>query len=287
MGRVSPKLLVSTFKGFYVVDTKDRWRMIIGGFGPYYGITWDSRYYYVAAMHGESHEETEVDTLHPDFTVAGRRKTRGLGNVHQMVCHGDLVYVANTRDEQVVAVDPNLWGRGLRVVFQAEERAHLNSVWLDDKGRAYVGEHRWGPSVVQVFHLDDALNWRRLGTFPIGEKIHNVYCEGKYLYVCNSEAASILQMNLYTGAKRNVPYEFPPNVWVRGLARTRERWYVGLSQRGDLEVRYNSDGQVYELDNDWVLQKVYTLPGAGNVTEVRALGVLDLAHNPRGYVWKS
>ena len=103
--------------------------------------------------------------------------------------------------------------------------------------------------------------------FDKGEQawgLHNVYVEGGKLYTL--AVGEMLVRDLSAGRTESVRL----GGYLRGLARTEGRWYIGRSRLTERERRREGMGEVLALDDDFRLLGTARLGDAGQVYEVRA-----------------
>ena len=152
-------------------------------------------------------------------------------------------------------------------------------IWCDGE-RFYVSEFRHrveGPSVVRV--CDMALNL--IETLEIGQPIHNVYVEDGALYsLVSRKPGGVNVYDLGSGRQWRIPLNLPDDQLLRGLAKTKDRWYVGVSRWETWrDKRHVGDSVVLELDNEFRQVGEFVLPDGGPVCELRVLDAPDLAHH--------
>jgi len=235
------------------------------------------------------------------FNIPNSHEVRGrdfmVGGFHENFYWDGWVYTANTGFNSVIRWNPEA---GLRLIYQGEPEQtmpwdeakdnHLNSIWCDGKN-FYVVEHMGGPSRVRVFDLD----WKMVRTHQgLGEQAHNVYVEGNAIYVNTSYRHAVAIRDLRTGDEQWVKLaeqlgwrpkfygeQFIHIAYPRGLARSKNRWYIGLSaavQRGD---RRKGDSCVMVFDNRWHKTKEMVFDNTGGIGTggVRLMSETDYAHN--------
>ena len=293
------KLLLHTPKGDFVIHE---------GEYNYPRSTWDENQFYVVARKAgpPGNRLLVFDkgfNLLKDirFNIPGSSNVYGrdfmVGGLHENFYWDGWVYFANTGFNSVVRWSADA---GLRLVYEGEPKQtmpwdvakdnHLNSIWCDGKN-FYVVEHRGGPSRVRVFDLE----WNMVRThWGLGEQAHNVYLEGNAIYVNSSYRHAMAIRNLKTGGDRSIYLarqlawrpqfhgeEFVHMAYPRGLARTKDRWYIGLSatvSRGD---RQKGDSCVMVFDNRWHKTKEMVFDNTGGIGTggVRLMSETDYAHN--------
>lgn len=274
-------LLVSTPLRLMVLEdgvpTTIHWGKQEDGNGNYNGITWNEKAVYVACS--------------VDFRYVVRVFTRKFSEVsvirnnlhqtHQILWAHDRLYVTNTGKNRVEIWD----GRGWQWVAwnpSSCDLDHINGIWSDGE-RLWITEFRHRPAKPSVVRVCDR-DLQLLETREVGPPIHNVYLEDGIMYnLVSRQFKGLLATDLTTGETQRHEIKGEKNNLVRGLARTSERWYVGLSrwepERGD---RHKGDAVIVELNNDFQEVSRFVVPDAGPICDVRALNG-DLAHN--GIAW--
>lgn len=248
------------------------------GNGNYHGITWNEFALFVA---GSQDYRYIVRVFTRKFSEVSILRNN-LHQTHQILwAHGRL-YVVNTGKNRVEIWDGRNW-QWVAWNPSSCDLDHINGIWSDGE-TVWVSEYRHRstkPSVVRMCEPDLTLK----KTITIGPALHNVYVENGVLYnLIAGEFRGLLATDLATGEIQRHEVRGGENNWIRGLARTADRWYIGLSkweaERGD---RHKGDAVVVELDNDFQEVNRLVVPDAGPVCDVRVLNEPDLAHN--GIEW--
>jgi len=103
------------------------------------------------------------------------------------------------------------------------------------------------------------------------------------MYVCSSETECIIIRDLSTGKERMIDTSQYAQGLPRGLARSPDRWYIGISQRtgpeGYLEGYLTQDSSILVFDDHFNLIHKIVLKNIRRVLEIRVLTHLDRAHN--------
>jgi hypothetical protein len=259
-------LLVGTNRGLFLVRDGDAREV---NAGPGYGVTWDhSHLYRVRGGWVQRHGSLEG---------GGKPVGRCVHDLHQILWWDGSLYVTETSRDRV-----QRWTYGAEeCVYDAsgtgEDRNHVNSVWCDGAS-FYVVEHRRGNEPMRIVRLDRA--FRRLDAFEFRDLtsmhhcgLHNVYVEDGVLYTLSVD--EFLGVDVKSRARETV---WKGGDYLRGLARTEGRWWVGrsnLAVRGD---RAKGDGSVVVLDDGFGKVDEIVIKDCGQVHEVRALKG-DRAHN--------
>jgi hypothetical protein len=274
------------------------------GFGPYYGITWDEKYIYLVARGAQRVPRftgmEKILVLKPNFDWIGEFQGLQLFKLHQIHYFNEQLFICNTGrntldivtgkaadDEyatnplgsinyaiQKLNMDPGKDPLPARAL--AGDSLWINSVWTNEDG-IYVVEHRRGPSKIKHINTKFELLGEQTG---MGDKMHNVYIEDGKMIVCSSEAGCIIIRDLSTGKDKTIDTSRYDLGIPRGLARTEDRWYIGISKRVPRGERHLAlDGAVLAFDDEFNLIHKTILKNVGQVHEIRAMTGLDRAHN--------
>jgi len=137
-----------------------------------------------------------------------------------------------------------------------------------------VLEHFWeqSPKHIHYFTDQDAGIAMYIG---LNSGAHNVYVENDRLYTLSPSA--ILEIGLSGGVEKHSPIEAETSYW-RGLARTEDYWYVGVSEMKPRNKRSEGNSRFMILDSDFQLLELVELEDTGQLCDIRALSG-DRAHN--------
>jgi hypothetical protein len=200
---------------------------------------------------------------------------RQLDAPHQIFWHDNNLYITEAGGADRVSV----WGEGELVTrYSGQSGSHINSIWRSDQAW-YVVEHRWHkkPKYIQSFSLGFRPEHRYeidlVGAEMPG--IHNVYAEDGWLYTLS--AGAMLKKETAGSPTRTV-FATDSSCYLRGLARTEDLWYVGVSDHADRKDRSRGDSSIFVLDNGIRVVSRIHLGGTGQLCDIRALEG-DRAHN--------
>ena len=251
--------------------------------GRIFGVTWDREHIFV------------VTSQHLGQVVVFDGQWREVGVIpfgdgvrdphpHQALWWAGTLYIALTGYHAIACYD----GEKTTVEWPGRfcdkdgSDPHVNSIWSDGQS-LYVVEH-WRDKLPKKVRRFD-LNWTLQETWLLGEEafggqnhhgIHNVYVEDGYLYTLAPRQA--IGLCLETGETETVAGALP-GYYLRGLARTEDAFYVGMSlNRRVRKERAKGDAAVMVLDGQWQERGIITLQDVGQIHEVRALRG-DRAHN--------
>jgi hypothetical protein len=294
---VENKLLISTFKGLFYWDGQVH-RLITTDYGR--STTWDSKVLY--ALHYDRLCVFEPSTLAPIRQLAGGKY---LKNAHQILYTGGKLYVCNTAADYIEMFDGSK--APVRVAGEGctGPLPYLNSIWYDRNAELfYLAEHRqYNPpprvsiydrawNKVETIILDFDLSWGDEIGGVIGYGIHNVYVEDNRLWtLCARGVMAYMGLDsrllaFYSPQKRLhlTPHQvmvedFGERLLLRGLARTSNFWYIGVSGLKVRAERETGNGEVWMLDSDLEIVDTIYLEGIGQIYDVRVLDERDYAHN--------
>lgn len=270
-----PHLLVSTPLHIFLVEPFEHEVSILrSGDGYYYGITYHSGNvvlthtggYLQYFKHSEPIKATSNHLIQP----------------HQAEWVDNQIIVANTGKNciSVFDVDGNL----LRDVYPNEIR------W-DDKDSGRIGNHfnsvhRVNDQIFLVAHNYDRpsevweLSWPDLVVQGVeicqSSWAHNYWeCELGRI-ICNSKEGSIYEIN----SGETIWHSGENNAMTRGLAATDDHIFVGYSSHNIRKQRNWKTGGIWVIDRKTLktIDKIL-LPGAGDVHEIRLVGLPDACHN--------
>ncbi len=248
------------------------------GNGNYNGITWDTNALYVASSQDFQYNVRVFDReLRQMATITG-----DLHQSHQALHAAGKLWVTNTGKNRIECWDGSEW---TWYAFNPSpcDIDHVNGIWHDGT-RFWITEFRHRPNKPSVVRVCDG-DMQLQETMTVGPPIHNVYIEGNRMFnLVSRQFKGLLETDLETGETKRHHVQGEANNLVRGLARTRDRWLVGLSrwepERGD---RHKGDAVIVFLDNAFNEVDRWTVPDAGPVCDVRVISEPDLAHN--GVPW--
>lgn len=281
------RLLISTYNGIVLWDGKPRTIWDKRGHEKYrnfYGITWNRDRIYVAegghAGHSLYHVFDYELNWEGTLTIGS-----GIADPHQIYWwRGGLFIVSAKQDKIFLHVGTALHEvRGWKK--KGEPTLHLNSIWSDGN-LFYVVEHRKREMPKRIRMLDPTL--KPVGCIELTREafikdrphgIHNVYIEDDVLYTCSPKA--FVRHDFSSGKSEPiVPCSLMNDAhYVRGLARTKGKFFVGLSETKVRDKRGEGDSAVLVLDDDFKVLDTLVLKNTGGLNDIRAVDGPDLAHN--------
>ena len=249
------------------------------GVAHYNGITWDEDGVMYVTGCNKFHYVLYKYQL-PTFEFLGYVPGE-LHETHQIFYQDGKIYIANTGKNRVEVYHRGSW---YSVAWRPSPHDidHINALW-SDKQYMYVAEHRQkvtGISIVRKCSLE----LEHIEDYEIGPNIHNIYRDGDLLYNLTSphddDPAGIVITDLQSGAQDRVNKPEWGRVLLRGLARTEDYWYVGMSRwEGNRAKREIGDALIIQLDNDFNETERILLEDYGPVCDIRVLNAPDKAHN--------
>jgi hypothetical protein len=274
------QLLISTMLNLIHYDGENYHIVHTGqlseGTAHYNGITWDENEILVSACKDFKYIILVLDKL---FNVKYYLDQADLHETHQIIIKKDNLYCVNTGKNRIEILTSSGW-KNKSFNPSPCDIDHLNGIWFDNN-YFYISEfrhrHNDKKSVVRICDFDLNL----LDTIKVGLPIHNVYVENGLMYNVISREAGIYQTDLLTlTPTKHIPLSDLQGYLLRGLARTRDRWYIGASRwEEDKSKRHVGDGIVVMLNNRFQIIDKLVMPDVGPVCDIRVIDELDLAHN--------
>lgn len=244
------------------------------------GITWDEHFIYIA---GCKNTKYGYYTYLKDFKVLGFVDNLDLHETHQIIKIKGTLYFVNTGLNRIEILDGDNNISHKSFNESTCDIDHLNGIWYKDD-RFYISEFRHKqkdengeqPSVVRI--CDGELNL--LETIEIGLPIHNVYIKNNKMYNLVSREAGLSVIDLETRQKYFIHLPQLQGMLIRGLARSKNYWYIGASHwETERNKRHVGDGVILVLDNNFYPIEQIVMPNVGPICDIRIIDELDLAHN--------
>lgn len=268
-------LLVSTPLHIFLINpfTKEV-NVLRTGDGYYYGITYHSGNIVL------THTGGYLQYFHqPKRVIAS---SNHLVQPHQVEWVDNEVIVANTGKNCITIFD----GKGAH-----KRDVYLNDIRWDDKDSGRMGNHfnsvhRIEEHVYIVAHNYDrqsevwVLSWPNLEVEKVepcnSSWAHNYWeCEWGRI-ICNSKDASLYEID----SGHTIWESGEKDAMTRGLAATESHIFVGFSSHNTRKLRAWKTGGIWVIDRKTLktVEKIL-LPGAGDVHELRIVGMPDACHN--------
>lgn len=276
------KLLITTMLKFVLYDGDARiiheGDLSQGG-AHYHGITWDDDTVYVAAANEFKYI---IRKFSKDLRHIGIIDDADLHSPHQIFWQTGKLYVTNTGLNRLEIYDGQEWDNVAwhKTTYDLD---HINGLWSNGK-QFYVSQYAnrdepRQPSSVRVSNGDFTM----LDEIIIGPGIHNVYVEDSVLYSLVSSPPRIAKFDLIYRSLTMTPLSIKSGL-VRGLARTKDHWYIGVARwETDKSKRQVADVVILQLNSAFVETNRIVLPQLGPVCDIRVIDEIDLAHKYASY----
>ncbi len=275
------RLLISTKNYLGYFDGKRLHKVHKGAFF-YYGISQFGAGDIVVAATDDK-RRTTILRFDPRLkSIRDYAKIDGESDVHQIICYDGMLWVCNTWNDRV-----DVYRNG-KVVnrwkpFPTTNELHLNSVNVVD-GLLHVSAHNRSRRPSEIYVMDRSFSPRAV--IEVGHDIHNVWTQDAALMVAATTESCLV--SLIRGRRETMP--LVPSGWLRGVASSKDRTYIGVSRIADRDQRKIGDAEIRVFDNSWPREvggvvraapqcaATIPLPNAGQVYEVRLIGKPDSAH---------
>jgi hypothetical protein len=203
-------------------------------------------------------------------------------DVHQISCYQKRVYLTDTGKNRIVVTDLDTGDvlSLLNIGPVRQDISHINAVSVEGDV-LYVGLNNRGDKDAQILQLPIAklpkgecdLLDPKLGAevikLPGCYHTHDVHLDGDHIMFCASHDGNIHNVG------KEKPF-YTSSDWVRGLASTEEKVWVGVSQKAERGNRHSDDlfGEVVEIQKSTgqALRRI-RLDGAGQVNDLLFINV--------------
>jgi hypothetical protein len=293
------RLIFATSRGLFVLDYLNGIAKRVLS-GKFYGLTRYGDSWLIARSNDRGAKYRRMSdiiaiTLSGDRVESLKRLAIGIpGELHQIDVIDDLLYVPHTGYNQILTISVRrLLSRTVpatilsfhNIFLDIFKPSHLNSAFYDrDNRRVSLVAHNLTAHTARSSDLVtyDPLTGKHSVQRTEGHSVHNVFAGNNEIIYCDSNNRRFV---------RNGQTIFETDKLLRGLSITDDRMYVGGSDV-DFENsrRSSSDAAIYVLDKDGRLQGTISIPGVGNLYEIRQLSSHDYAMSseyqpaPRGSV---
>jgi hypothetical protein len=270
------KLLVSTPLQIFLLDTVSKEKVIVRcGDGYYFGITHKQNV--IVLSHSGGYLQ-----YYSNSNVKPLQTKNHLIQPHQIEWIGDHVFVTNTGKNCISIYDSqgnlfrDLYLNDIHWDDKDHDRAgnHFNSVHKINQ-KIYIVAHNYArPSEVYELSWPDLTTLNKIVTNA--SWAHNLMSYEHGLIICNSKSQSLFDIH----GGRDIWRADEPGAITRGLAASKDYFFVGQSNYAERKERYWKTGGVWIVDRNSLktVDKI-TLPGSGDVQEIRILDELDDGHN--------
>ena len=269
------RLLISTKNYLAYFDGKQLHRIHEGAYF-YYGISqFGTDDILVAATSEDLH--SELLRFSSSLSLKTPYLSLGKCDVHQILCYGRKLLVCNTWHDAIDVFDGTIRSEQWRP-FPTINELHVNSINAVD-GLLHVSAHNKSLRPGEVYVMEPDFNPR--GVIEVGHDIHNVWAQGDALMVLATTETCIIR--LLKGRRETI--RLRPAGWLRGVAASAARTYVGLSSLATRAKRHVGPAEILVYESAQLRKgcrpepvDVISLPDAGQVYEVRLIGVPDAGH---------
>lgn len=248
--------------------------------GNYYGVTWNEKYIF-ASRNLTDKPVSVVDVFTKEFKKIETLVMSELGGVHQIYFRDNLLYIANTNYDCI-----DIWNiknksvQTIDWIKSNKDTRHINSIWANDNyfyfiesgaspGKTDKKEH-FTP-IVRVFNSDYSL--AKSIEFPLTFQLHNIYIENDMIFSCGRYGmiTKKFQSQKYYNIRQK-------NGFLRGLAKTKNHFFIGESQELPRKERLKSLASIIMMDNNFNIINTFDLIDTGQIHDIRIMSG-DLAHN--------
>jgi hypothetical protein len=189
-----------------------------------------------------------------------------LRDIHQVLAHQGLLWVACSFDDMVAVYDGRRWGEWFPLGAPAAEPrdAHPFHSLSGFGDRLCVVAHNWGATTGKASELFFfRLPGRELdATVTLGNQAHNAWMQDGELMTCSSGEGLLLGVN----GSRVATGGFP-----RGVCNAGGETYVGITEFAPRPERDDSRGWIAAFGPRWVRRRTIFLEGEGMVTDLLAV----------------
>jgi len=277
------KFLITTSKGFGLLDNGKLNMIHETDDKRMFGITWDKDHIYVSHNKPPS---SVIMVFDKKFNYIREFGNGNLHDVHQLYySRSGKLYAVNTKENQIDVWNGQAWS-----VFTWRPRGgknHFNSVWDDDEGNLYCIEHNRHFTPVRrsrVYMFDK--NHKRLDSFQVGRGAHNIIRIRDNFFICSSCDFTFLEYSMRTREvvnERDMPDEhiLSYDFWhPRGLCFDGKTFYIGLSEWLPRDrQRFALKAAIAMTDEKLKFKGFIEVPNVGQIYDLRLLDTPDLAHN--------
>jgi hypothetical protein len=202
---------------------------------------------------------------------------------HQIEWIDDKVLAANTGRNCLSVFNEN--GEWIRDIY-------FNNIRYDKKGEDRSGNHfnsihRFGEKVFVLAHNNNRpsqlweLDWPGLDMVGVKEGnaywAHNIWLGERGCVICDSKNGTLYELT----SQKTIWQQPGDNKWLtRGLCVSENHIIVGYSQHSERKDRYWNNGGIWVIDRKSLKTlDAISLPGTGQVYDIRLVDMLDECHN--------
>lgn len=245
--------------------------------GNYYGLTWNDDCLYASFNHADK-QISIIKVFDKSFNLLYDLPDKRLSSVHQIFFWLGKLFITNTSIDRIGIFDIEQFKYSGHIAHMGNGEAdnfHINSLWCDGKA-FYACESGWKQPLpaVQVMDIDGNLINRF--ELPGVSHMHNVYVENNILFSCEKYGLVVKELNSQKSCV--IDLRIDRKAFFRGLAKTKDYFFIGESQELPREKREFGDSRILILDNDLRLIDTIELVDTGQIQDIRVTKG-DLAHN--------
>lgn len=267
-------VLISTPLQILLLDLNSRTATVVrSGDGYYFGMTHHAGTLVLNTAGYLQYFRTGAKNAH---------SLKRLKQPHQIEWVGDRILVADTGNNCLTVFDGQA-----RLV----KRVYPNEIREDDKDRGRKGNHfnsvhRVGERIYMVAHNYERpsevweLSWPGLEVIDRhvtrASWAHNLWSGEFGLLICDSRNGGLYEVS----SGKTLWKSADTHAFTRGLAVAQDLILVGGSQYQERRERFWKSGKLWVLDRKSLqLLDEISLPGSGDVQELRIIGQVDECHN--------
>lgn len=248
-----------------------------------FGLSWDYDYGYVSVTYSDR-ESDVIYRFDKNFNFEEISISEKLKDVHQLLVVDKDLYIINTFYNKILKLNLDNFKLERKKWRGKEPPVHLNSIWYNNN-KFYVVEHRMNNSKILITNNE----LEQLKEISGLRHVHNVYIENNKLFCSSSIETSLVIIDPMSGKilEKKRLKELHDNVkYLRGFARSENNWLIGFSKYDKREKRPRSaHGSVVILDNNFKTINHLSIPGKGQIHEIRIINEIDKAHN--NIIWEN
>ena len=264
-------------------------RTIHEGCGPYYGVTWDDKHYYLAARcWGRSGEEV-IYVLDKDLELLYQYDVLtdteyGGHDLHQILYWDGWVYITDARYDRVLAWDRDRTHKAEVVYTDGPEVSyycHINSLWTDGEDFLVTEAKKERLHCMSIKRAEGVWQTESKSIVDIGSWCHNGFRHGDMVHAIRSGPGhhELFSRNLKDGTTTFQEIDLVPNPYMTGIAHTSDRWFFGAAAILGYTGRVEGEALIGVFDSS--VNKLGTIDTEmrGQVHDIRVMNEIDHAHH--------
>ena len=264
-------------------------RTVHEGYGPYYGVTWDDKHFYIAARcQGQSGGEA-IFVLDKDFMELYQYRVltdteHGVKQLHQILYWDGWVYITDTKHDRVLAWDRDRTHKA-EIVYaggpEVADYSHINSLWTDGIDFWVTEAKKKRLHCLGVERVCGAWRAESRSVIGVGSWCHNGFKHGDMVHAIRSGpgAHELFSWNLKDGTTTLQALDLVPNPYMVGIVRTSDRWFFGAAAILGHTGRVEGEALIGVFDSS--VNKLGTIDTEmrGQVHDIRVMNEIDYAHH--------